>query len=69
EHKGPISYDRTLLIPAGRAIMGGFNKSLTDSFEPVKKNVSSMASRISEEFQNGLNKLKDINISEMRKTA
>lgn len=45
--------------------MGGFNKSLTDSFEPVKKNVSSMASRISEEFQNGLNKLKDINISEI----
>lgn len=27
-HKGPLSYDKTLLVPAGLAIMGGFNDSL-----------------------------------------
>ena len=33
EHKGPISYDRRLLIPAGKAIMGGFNESLQSNFK------------------------------------
>ena len=40
EHKGPISYDRRLLTPAGQAIMGGFNTALTNGFEYVKSNVS-----------------------------
>lgn len=47
-HKGPISYDRRLLIPAGRAIMSGFNSSLMRGFEHVKGNVSGMADKISE---------------------
>ena len=42
-HKGPISYDRRLLIPAGYAIMGGFNRALMSGFEVVKGNVSGMA--------------------------
>ena len=50
KHKGPISYDRKLLIPAGKAIMGGLNDSLSNSFEKVKSNISSMASRISDNF-------------------
>ena len=37
EHKGPISYDRKLLIPAGEAIMGGFNDSLMENFKSVQK--------------------------------
>ncbi|CQR25869.1 phage protein [Streptococcus varani] len=43
EHKGPISYDRILLKPAGKAIMSGFNTSLMSGFKEVKSNVSSMA--------------------------
>lgn len=50
EHKGPISYDRKLLIPAGAAIMGGFGSSLNANFADVKKSVSSYAGQIADEF-------------------
>lgn len=45
-HKGPISYDRKLLIPAGRAIMEGLNSGLIEQFANVKSNVSTMAEMI-----------------------
>lgn len=50
EHKGPISYDRRLLIPAGQAIMSGFNTALISGFEDVKGNVSGMADGIRSMF-------------------
>lgn len=50
EHKGPISYDRKLLIPAGKAIIGGLNKSMVESFKDVKSNVLSMAGEIYDSF-------------------
>lgn len=50
DHKGPISYDRRLLIPAGRAIMGSLDKGLTKYFSDVKSTVSSMGQQIADEM-------------------
>ncbi|OQQ81607.1 phage tail protein [Ligilactobacillus salivarius] len=53
-HKGPISYDRKLLIPAGIAIMTGFNKGLQDQFSTVQKGVSNMAGAVSDAVSSNL---------------
>lgn len=47
-HKGPISYDAKLLIPAGNAMMNGLNSGLMNSFSTVQHNVSGMADKLSE---------------------
>lgn len=50
ENKGPISYDRKLLIPAGNSIMDGLNSGLASGFKDVQDNVSNMANKLDTSF-------------------
>lgn len=53
DHKGPIEYDRKLLIPAGNAIMNGLNSGLQDRFKDVKSTISGMADSMRDSFNVG----------------
>ena len=46
EHKGPLSYDEQLLIPAGQAIMGGLFNGLNNGFDDVQDLISSIAQSV-----------------------
>ena len=48
EHKGPISYDKRLLIPHGNAIMNSLQKGLENGFGGVKSQVISIAEEIND---------------------
>ena len=50
DHKGPIEYDRKLLIPAGNAIMQSLDQGLQERFKGVKETVGGMAGEISDVF-------------------
>lgn len=50
-HKGPISVDRRLLIPAGHAIMNGLGNGLVDGFSDVQKSVLAMNKQIADAMQ------------------
>jgi hypothetical protein len=49
-NKGPISFDRTLLEPAGRAIMQGLKVGLEGGFLGIQDIVSGMAGNIGNQF-------------------
>ncbi len=49
-NKGPLSYDRKLLIPAGEAIMSGLRSGMADGFGKVKSDVSEIAGEIANEL-------------------
>ncbi|HVV11575.1 hypothetical protein [Amycolatopsis sp.] len=48
--KGPLPYDRKLLIPEGKAIMAGLHEGLETNFATVTKLVSGMAGQIASTF-------------------
>lgn len=50
QHKGPISYDKRLLVPAGAAIMGGFQKSLNAGWAGVQRDVNSWNAQLAGGF-------------------
>lgn len=49
-HKGPLSYDRVMLKPAGLAIMRGFDKSLKEGWRDVQRTVNGMNAQINGGF-------------------
>lgn len=51
DHKGPLPYDRKLLIPAGEAIMGGFRKSLNAGWQQVQADIMGMNVGLSNGFK------------------
>lgn len=66
DHKGPVSYDKKLLIPAGKAIMNGLQGGLETGFSGVKNTINGITSDIarttipsmdSSEFTNSLDRL------------
>lgn len=50
QHKGPLPYDRRLLIKNGKAIMESLDTGLRSGFEPVMGYVSSMAGQLVDAF-------------------
>ena len=55
--KGPIPYDKKLLIPNGMAIMSGLSSGLEDGFGDVKKEVSGFAGDIRDEMSTDFGKI------------
>lgn len=54
DHKGPVSYDKRLLIDNGLAIMYGLNRGISSGWQEVKDNVSGMARQLSQLVEDGL---------------
>ena len=48
--KGPIAYDRTILLEAGRAVMGGFDTGLRDGWRQVEATLSERTDMLSGTF-------------------
>lgn len=46
KHKGPLSYDKRMLIPAGQAIMQGLKNGLVDGFQPVRDTVNQISDEL-----------------------
>lgn len=63
KHKGPLSYDKVMLRPAGQAIMQGFDKSLKAGWKDVQKTVNGMNAQINGGFDVDASKTGRANVS------
>lgn len=50
KHKGPLTYDKVMLKPAGLAIMNGFDRSLRNGWRGVQKTIDDMNAKLSGGF-------------------
>ena len=62
-HKGPLSYDKVMLRPAGQAIMQGFDKSLKAGWKDVQRTVNGMNAQINGGFEVDASKSGRANVS------
>lgn len=62
-HKGPLSYDKVMLKPAGQAIMQGFDKSLKAGWKDVQRTVNGMNAQINGGFDVDASKSGRANVS------
>lgn len=63
KHKGPLSYDKVMLKPAGQAIMQGFDKSLKAGWKDVQRTVNGMNAQINGGFDVDASKSGRANVS------
>lgn len=63
KHKGPLSYDKVMLRPAGQAIMQGFDKSLKAGWKDVQRTVNGMNAEIHGGFDGDMSKTGRANLS------
>lgn len=63
KHKGPLSYDKVMLKPAGLAIMQGFDKSLKAGWKDVQRTVNGMNAQINGGFDVDASKSGRANVS------
>lgn len=54
DHKGPVSYDRRLLVDNGQAIMAGLFNGISTGWDKVKGLIAPMAGKISDFVQGGM---------------
>ena len=52
--KGPLPYDRKVLVPAGNALMEGLLRSMQAGFREVRDEAASMAPALAGEFASGI---------------
>lgn len=48
ENKGPVEYDRTILVPAGQAVMDGFGQGLRSGFSQIQSFVKEVGPSLRE---------------------
>ena len=54
DHKGPLSYDKGVLVPAGQALMQGLDDGMQSGLQTVLDNAAAMAQQISDAVNNGM---------------